>query len=68
MITICSPRSFFILRTSATGSPFASLVLFHDTFFRVLENTTLGRLFICFATTGNCSAAAGVGQKLAIIS
>ncbi|HYS08970.1 MAG TPA: hypothetical protein VEP66_09505 [Myxococcales bacterium] len=32
------------------------------------ENTIFGRRFICFATSGNCFAATGVGQNPAIIS
>jgi hypothetical protein len=68
MSTRPSPDSCFSFRTSAARSPFISLVFCHDTLSSVLENTTLGSLFICAATSGNCWAAIGVGHQPAIIS
>jgi len=61
-IAIGSPGCCLSLRISVTASPATSVVLFQAARFSVFEKTTFGSAFICFATTGNCCAAAGVGQ------
>ena len=67
VITIDGPWSSFSRRTSVNRSPFSSRVLCQDAPAKVRENTTFGMRFIPAATSGIICAAAGVGQKPAII-
>jgi hypothetical protein len=68
MITRSGPGCRFNFSTSATRSPFTSVVFCQLTLSSVRENTDLRIRFIPAATCGSIAAACGVGQKAAIIS
>ncbi|MNC96783.1 hypothetical protein D3C83_142430 [compost metagenome] len=67
-ITMPGPSSAFNRRIAPTMSFLISVVLAQPALSSVRENTILPSLFICSATAGIASAAAGVVQKPAIMS